>query len=218
MKLHFQIAVALLLTGCGKPATQISQDIAIPGRDASGQTRTQEVPVSGYPHVVLNTSAGNIVIALYQDKAPITVGNFMAYVKAGHYNNTVFHRVIGNLLVQGGAYTPRYQLKPERSPITSEADHGLQNLRGTVAAARRANAPNSAGAQFFINVVDNPQFDSVVTSNSARHGYTVFGRVVAGMEIVDRLRTTPVTPRSGISDAAPIRPIIIHQIQPVTTQ
>jgi cyclophilin family peptidyl-prolyl cis-trans isomerase len=107
--------------------------------------------------VVLQTNRGKVVIALFDDKAPATVRNFIAYVESGHYNNTVFHRVIDNLLIQGGGYGTDYQRKPERNPIQSEAN-GLRNLRGTMAAARRSNDASSVGAQFFINVVDNPQF------------------------------------------------------------
>jgi cyclophilin family peptidyl-prolyl cis-trans isomerase len=175
------------------------------------------VSIVDYPRVVLSTDAGNVVIELYEDKAPLTVRHFMSYVEANHYDNTVFHRVIGNLLVQGGAYTADYRLKPDRGLIRSESNNGLRNLRGTVAAARRANEPDSAGAQFFINVVDNPQFDFVATTDAQSQGYTVFGRVVEGMEVIDGLRAVKVAPRAGIGDATPIKPIIIRQIRSAET-
>ncbi len=216
MKLHFRIvAIALLaFTGaCGKQAPQVSQEIAIPGVDAAGERSALEVPAADYPRAVLKTDAGEVVIELYEDKAPLTVRNFMTYVEAGHYDNTVFHRVIGNLLVQGGTYTHDYRLKPGRGFIRSEANNGLRNLRGTVSAARRANDPDSAGAQFFINVVDNPQFDFASMADARSRGYTVFGRVVEGMEIIDGMRSVKVGPRSGIGDAAPAKPIIIRQIR-----
>lgn len=216
MKPHFRIvAIALLaFTGaCGKQAPQVSQEIAIPGVDAAGERSVLEVPAADYPQVVLTTDAGEVIIELYEDKAPLTVRNFMTYVETGHYDNTVFHRVIGNLLVQGGTYTPDYRLKPDRGFIRSEANNGLRNLRGTVTAARRANDPDSAGAQFFINVVDNPQFDFASMADARSRGYTVFGRVVEGMEIIDGMRSVKVGPRSGIGDATPAKPIIIRQIR-----
>lgn len=216
MKRHFRIAAATLLVlsgACGKQAQQVSHEVAIPGVDAAGDRTVQEVPVADYPQVVLSTDSGEVVIELFEDKAPQTVRNFMAYVEAGHYDNTVFHRVIGNLLIQGGAYTPEYRLKPDRGFIRSESNNGLRNLRGTVSAARRASDPDSAGAQFFINVVDNPQFDFVSTADARSQGYTVFGRVVEGMEVIDGMRGVKVGPRAGIGEATPAKPIVIRQIR-----
>ena len=212
------VAILLfVLSACGKQPAQVSQEVAIPGVEAAGERTLQEVAIADYPKVVLSTDAGEVVIELYEDKAPLTVRNFMAYVEAGHYDNTVFHRVIGNLLVQGGAYTPDYRLKPDRGFIRSEANNRLRNLRGTVTAARRANDPNSAGAQFFINVVDNPQFDFVSAADAKSQGYTVFGHVVEGMEVIDGMRNAKVGPRAGIGDATPVKPIIIRQIRAAKT-
>jgi cyclophilin family peptidyl-prolyl cis-trans isomerase len=210
-------ATLLLVSACGKQPSQVSQEVAIPSVETAGERDIQEVSIVDYPRVVLSTDAGNVVIELYEDKAPLTVRHFMSYVEANHYDNTVFHRVIGNLLVQGGAYTADYRLKPDRGLIRSESNNGLRNLRGTVAAARRANEPDSAGAQFFINVVDNPQFDFVATTDAQSQGYTVFGRVVEGMEVIDGLRAVKVAPRAGIGDATPIKPIIIRQIRSAET-
>ncbi|WP_395772030.1 peptidylprolyl isomerase [Arenimonas sp.] len=218
MKLYLRITATLLLvSACGKQPSQVSQEVAIPSVETAGERDIQEVSIVDYPRVVLSTDAGNVVIELYEDKAPLTVRHFMSYVEANHYDNTVFHRVIGNLLVQGGAYTADYRLKPDRGLIRSESNNGLRNLRGTVAAARRANEPDSAGAQFFINVVDNPQFDFVATTDAQSQGYTVFGRVVEGMEVIDGLRAVKVAPRAGIGDATPIKPIIIRQIRSAET-
>ncbi|MFY8060225.1 MAG: peptidylprolyl isomerase [Arenimonas sp.] len=211
--LRITASLLLLLSACGKQPTQVSQEVAIPGAEAAGERDIQEVAIVDYPRVVLSTDAGNVVIELYDDKAPLTVRNFMSYVEAGHYDNTVFHRVIGNLLVQGGAYTADYRLKPDRGFIRSESNNGLRNLRGTVTAARRANEPDSAGSQFFINVVDNPQFDFVSAADARSRGYTVFGRVVEGMDVIDGLRGVKVAPRAGIGDATPVKPIIIRQIR-----
>jgi cyclophilin family peptidyl-prolyl cis-trans isomerase len=218
MKLYLRITATLLLvSACGKQPSQVSQEVAIPSVETAGERDIQEVSIVDYPRVVLSTDAGNVVIELYEDKAPLTVRHFMSYVEANHYDNTVFHRVIGNLLVQGGAYTADYRLKPDRGLIRSESNNGLRNLRGTVAAARRANEPDSVGAQFFINVVDNPQFDFVATTDAQSQGYTVFGRVVEGMEVIDGLRAVKVAPRAGIGDATPIKPIIIRQIRSAET-
>lgn len=211
--LRITASLLLLLSACGKQPTQVSQEVAIPGVEAAGERDIQEVAIVDYPRVVLSTDSGNVVIELYDDKAPLTVRNFMSYVEAGHYDNTVFHRVIGNLLVQGGAYTADYRLKPDRGFIRSESNNGLRNLRGTVTAARRANEPDSAGSQFFINVVDNPQFDFVSAADARSRGYTVFGRVVEGMDVIDGLRGVKVAPRAGIGDATPVKPVIIRQIR-----
>ncbi|WP_395769196.1 peptidylprolyl isomerase [Arenimonas sp.] len=211
--LRITASLLLLLSACGKQPTQVSQEVAIPGAEAAGEHDIQEVAIVDYPRVVLSTDAGNVVIELYEDKSPLTVRNFMSYVESGHYDNTVFHRVIGNLLVQGGAYNADYRLKPDRGFIRSESNNGLRNLRGTVTAARRANEPDSAGSQFFINVVDNPQFDFVSAADARSHGYTVFGRVVEGMDVIDGLRGVKVALRAGVGDATPVKPIIIRQIR-----
>lgn len=161
--------------------------------------------------VALETTAGRIVLELDPSRAPNTVANFLGYVDAGHYNGTVFHRVVPNLLVQGGAFTPDLQLKPDRAPIDNEAGNGLTNLRGTIAAARRPDTKVSATAQFFINVVDNPQFDAVDASNDVGSGYAVFGRVVEGMEFVDKMRAVETGPAGPFEARVPKTPIIINR-------
>jgi len=149
--------------------------------------------------VRLGTTAGDIVLELDAAKAPKTVENFLAYVRAGHYEGTVFHRVIDGFMIQGGGFTADMTQKPTRAPIPLEA--GLSNLRGTLAMARTAE-PNSATAQFFINVVDNPRLDSY------GGGYAVFGRVVAGMEVVDKIRALPTGSR-GMHANVPLQPVTI---------
>jgi len=135
--------------------------------------------------VKLETTAGNIVIELDAAKAPKTVDNFVQYVKAGHYDGTIFHRVIPNFMIQGGGMTSDRREKPTRAPIPLEARNGLVNTRGTVAMARTPD-PNSATAQFFINVVDNAFLDAANARDG--FGYAVFGKVVSGMDVVDRIR------------------------------
>ena len=178
-----------------------------------GDISTQQpvpVPVTG-PRVALETSMGRIVLELYPDKAPKTVANFLAYVKDGHYNGTVFHRVIGNFLVQGGAYTPDMQQKPERAPVPNEASNGLSNLRGTLTAARRASDATSATAQFFINTVDNRQLDWRGDATAEMSGYCVFGRVVEGMDVVDRIRVVPTGAKPPFAADVPVAPVLVER-------
>ncbi len=158
------------------------------------------------PKVRLSTSMGDVVLELYPDKAPKTVENFLQYVKDKHYDGTVFHRVIGNFMIQGGGFTPDLQQKPTRSPIPLEAGNGLKNDRGTIAMARTAH-PNSATSQFFINVVDNAGLNAPMPDG---HGYTVFGKVVQGMDTVDKIRNAPVGNQGGHQNV-PRTPITITQ-------
>lgn len=204
----------LAVSGCGKDdaGSTVSQDVALP---ASGTDTPQPgeaaLPSGDYPTVELLTSRGRIVLELYPDKAPANVRNFLSYVGSGQYDGTVFHRVEGDLLVQGGLYTPEYRAKAERGFTVSESNNGLHNRRGTLAAARRLNDADSAGAQFFINVVDNPQFDYVSAADAGSRGYTVFGRVIEGMDVVDGMRSVPVRAREGVGGAVPVEPIVIQQ-------
>jgi cyclophilin family peptidyl-prolyl cis-trans isomerase len=160
-----------------------------------------------HPQVAIKTSMGDIVIELFPDKAPKTVANFLQYVKDGFYAGTVFHRVIPGFLVQGGLYTR--ELRPRRTlpPIPDEADNGLSNLRGTVAAARGPD-PDSATAQFFINVVDNPRLDYVGNQSGMTWGYAVFGKVVKGMDVVDKIDNLPTGPQGPFIGDVP-RPLVV---------
>lgn len=157
------------------------------------------------PRVKLATSAGDIVLELSPDKAPKTVANFLQYVNDRQYDGTIFHRVIPDFMIQGGGYTAGMQEKPTRPPIVLETSNGLKNERGTVAMARTAN-PHSATAQFFINVVDNPGLNAPQPDG---HGYAVFGRVVAGLDVVDRIRGTATGSR-GMHQNVPLTPILIN--------
>lgn len=157
--------------------------------------------------VRLATSAGDIVVQLDADKAPKTVANFVEYVKAGHYDGTVFHRVIDNFMIQGGGMTADMKEKPTRAPIPLESANGLDNLRGTIAMARTMD-PNSATAQFFINVKDNAFLDKPRARDG--NGYAVFGKVVAGMEVVDKIRTVP-TGTKGMHQNVPLEPVVIKK-------
>jgi peptidyl-prolyl cis-trans isomerase A (cyclophilin A) len=164
------------------------------------------------PRVALATSAGEIVLELDAARAPKSVANFLAYVRAGHYDGTVFHRVMENFMIQGGGYTADLQQKPTRAPIPIESQNGLKNVRGTIAMAR-TNDPNSATSQFFINVVDNPRLDYPSFDG---HGYTVFGKVVAGQDVVDKIRVVPVSAK-GPHQHLPAQPILIRSARIVTS-
>jgi peptidyl-prolyl cis-trans isomerase A (cyclophilin A) len=158
------------------------------------------------PKVRLSTTQGDIVLELYPDKAPKTVENFLQYVKDKHYDGTVFHRVIGNFMIQGGGFSADLQQKATRTPIPLEAANGLKNDRGTIAMARTQN-PNSATAQFFINVVDN---DGLNAPRPDGHGYAVFGKVIQGMDTVDKIRNVSVG-NQGMHQNVPRTPITITQ-------
>jgi len=157
------------------------------------------------PQVDMRTSAGTIRLELYPAKAPKTVENFLKYVRDGHYNGTIFHRVILGFMVQGGGMTPSMAQKPTRPPIPIESKNGLKNEVGTLAMARTAD-PNSASAQFFINVKDNSFLDY---PGSDGHGYTVFGKVVNGMDVVNKIVAVP-TGNQGMHQNVPLKPIVIE--------
>jgi peptidyl-prolyl cis-trans isomerase A (cyclophilin A) len=155
--------------------------------------------------VRLSTSLGDIVLELDREKAPKTVDNFVQYVKAGHYDGTVFHRVIDNFMIQGGGMKADMSEKPTRAPIALESGNGLANTRGTVAMARTSD-PNSATSQFFINVKDNAFLDKANSRDG--NGYAVFGKVVSGMDVVDKIRTVPTESR-GMQQNVPVQAVVI---------
>ena len=157
--------------------------------------------------VVLHTSMGDIKLELDAENAPATVANFLQYVRDGHYDNTVFHRVIDGFMIQGGGFTPALQQKPTRTPIPLESRNGLKNERGTLAMARTMD-PNSATAQFFINVADNPFLDAENARDG--NGYAVFGRVVEGMDVVDRIKAVPVGDKAGQQNV-PLQPVTLKK-------
>ncbi len=194
---------------------------------------------AGAPQVKFSTTAGDFVVEVYPDKAPKTVENFLQYVKDKHYEGTVFHRVIDNFMVQGGGFDAKYVQKPTRAPVVHEgrealAKGGPRNVVGTLAMAR-TNDPHSASAQFFINVKDNafldptiippgdpvPRFEyqGRVYENTPRanlvnapqlYGYTVFGKVVSGMDVVNKIKSTPTGPGGPFPSDVPRTPVVIH--------
>jgi peptidyl-prolyl cis-trans isomerase B (cyclophilin B) len=159
-----------------------------------------------HPLVKLETSMGEITLELYPDKAPASVANFLQYVKDGHFNGTIFHRVINGFMIQGGGFDANMQQKPTRAPIKNEADNGLKNEPYTVAMAR-TNIPDSATAQFFINVNDN-QFLNHTAKTPQGWGYAVFGKVVKGQDVVDKIKAVP-TATQGMLQNVPVTPVTI---------
>lgn len=161
------------------------------------------------PIVIIKTSLGNIEVELYPEKAPTTVKNFLQYVSSGHYSHTIFHRVIDGFMIQGGGFTKGFEQKPTEKPIQNEADNGLKNVRGTIAMARTSDV-NSATAQFFINTVDNSFLD-FKGKNPRDYGYTVFGKVISGMDVVDKIAKTK-TGTQGAYQNVPVDAVEILEV------
>jgi peptidyl-prolyl cis-trans isomerase B (cyclophilin B) len=157
------------------------------------------------PRVTLETSMGKIVLELDPGKAPETVANFLAYVKDGFYDGTIFHRVIPDFMIQGGGFTSDMQQKSTKAPVKNESKNGLSNARGTISMAR-TNDPHSATAQFFINSVDNGGLDAT----GGNWGYAVFGKVVEGIEVVDKISAVKTTKRSG-HENVPVEPVVLQK-------
>lgn len=164
------------------------------------------------PVVKLQTSLGDIEVELYADKAPKSVENFLAYVNKGFYNGTIFHRVINGFMIQGGGLNDKMQLKATGKPIENEADNGLTNDEYTLAMARTMD-PNSATAQFFINVTDN-EFLNHKSKDSQGWGYAVFGKVIKGKDVVDKIKTVETTTK-GMHQDVPVTPVVIEKAEVV---
>ena len=163
---------------------------------------------AGQPRVELQTTMGNIVLELYPDKAPRTVKNFLGYVKSGFYNDMIFHRVVAGFVIQAGDLDKKMVEYETKGPIRNEATNGLKNVRGTLAMARGAD-PNSADAQFFINLQDNPSLD-FQDRTPQDYGYCVFGRVVQGMDVVDAIGGVKTHDFKGYQDV-PVKPVVIQK-------
>jgi cyclophilin family peptidyl-prolyl cis-trans isomerase len=166
-------------------------------------------PAPGNPVVVIETSAGPIVAELFKDRAPVSTENFLRYARDGHYAGTIWHRVVSGYVIQGGGYTPELVERATRPPIQNEATNGLGNQRGTLAMARLRSA-RSATSQFFINVVNNPALDHRGFGPDD-FGYAVFGRVLEGMDVVDRIAGVRTTTRDGMENV-PVTPVLIKTV------
>ena len=165
------------------------------------------------PEVRVTTNMGSFVVELYPDRAPLTVADFLRYVREGFYTNTLFHRVVANFVIQGGGHdaNPPYDLKPTYPSVDNESGNGLQNKRGAVGLARAAG-PHTGNAQFYVNLVDNPELDPLPT----RWGYTVFGEVVEGMDVVDRIGVVPTGSFGPFKADSPVKPVIIQSVTLIT--
>lgn len=175
----------------------------------AGPGAATEMKKAGNPRVALKTSEGTIVLELREDKAPITVRNFLDYAESGFYQGTIFHRVIKGFMIQGGGFTAGMERKETEPPIVNEADNGLDNRRGTMAMARTRD-PHSATSQFFINLEDNAFLDFKARTDKG-WGYAVFGRVVQGMEVVDRIGSVS-TGTAGRYQDVPVDPVVLRDV------
>lgn len=163
------------------------------------------------PTAVIETSLGNVKVELFEKEAPISVKNFLDYVKSGHYNGTIFHRVIPGFMIQGGGFTTDMTQKETKPPIKNEAANGLKNDRGTLAMARTM-VVDSATAQFFINVAKNDFLNHRPGAGPQAYGYAVFGKVLEGMDVVDKIVMTPTGNKNGFSDV-PVTPVVIKNVK-----
>ena len=191
------------------PPSPASKPVQAPPLQPSADT---PAPAPGNPVVVISTSLGDITIELFKTEAPVSVQNFLQYVNDGFYSGTVFHRVKKGFMIQGGGFTPALQEKPARPPIQNEATNGLHNVRGTIAMAR-TRALRSATSQFYINVVDNRMLDHTGYAPED-FGYAVFGRVLSGMDVVDRIVAVPTTSK-GPMDDVPVEAVLIKNVKVV---
>jgi len=211
----FFTALACLATLAWVPAARAAgNSTAAPAGNLTGNTSAAPTPAPApakNPIVVMDTSLGPVEMEIFVDKAPISAANFLQYVDAGFYNGTIFHRVIPTFMIQGGGFTPDMSEKPTRAPIKNEAGNGLSNDLGTLAMAR-TSVVDSATAQFFINVTDNPFLNHTDNSDQG-YGYAVFGKVINGMDVVNKIKNVPtgVAP-NGMGDV-PVTPVIIKSIK-----
>ena len=180
---------------------------------AQPAARADDLAPSSNPEVRVTTNMGSFVIELYPDRAPLTVADFLRYAREGFYTNTLIHRVVANFVIQGGGHdaNPPYALKPTYPPVDNESGNGLQNKRGSVGLARAAG-PHTGNAQFYVNLVDNPELDPLPT----RWGYAVFGQVVQGMDVVDRIGVVPTGAFGPFKSDAPVKPVIIQSVEVIT--
>jgi cyclophilin family peptidyl-prolyl cis-trans isomerase len=162
------------------------------------------------PRVQVITNMGTFVIELNQERAPLTVAHFLAYVEQGFYTATVFHRVVPNFVIQGGGLDTDYKVKPAPLKVVNESGNGLTNARGTIGAARGTD-PHSSDSQFYINLYDNAALDP----NATRWGYAVFGKVIQGMEVVDKIGNVSTGSHGAIKEDVPLKPVIIERIERV---
>jgi cyclophilin family peptidyl-prolyl cis-trans isomerase len=176
----------------------------------AAKTEPKPATAAPAPQIQVVTSLGNFIIELNAERAPLTVANFLKYVEQGHYSGTIFHRVVANFVIQGGGFDRNYAAVPAPTKVVNEAGNGLTNQRGTVGMAR-ASDPHGADAQFYVNLYDNEALDP----NKTRWGYAVFGKVIQGMEVVDKIGNVATGARGLLKEDAPLQPVVIERIERV---
>ncbi len=199
----------LFILGCASNNSIASQTQP----NSTSNANNQETTMSNMPVVELETSMGNITIELNEEKAPKTVENFLSYVESGQYEGTIFHRIIDGFMIQGGGMDAEMNEKKTNAPVENEADNGLKNDQGTIAMARTQD-PHSATSQFFINVKDN-DFLNHTGKNAQGWGYTVFGKVTSGMDVIEKMRGVP-TGRFGMHADVPKTPVTINSAKVIS--
>ena len=211
---RYLLAFALLapLTVLAQSGTKPAETKPAPAAAKPAAAPATETPKPANQSVILHTSMGDITIELFADKAPKSVENFLQYAKEGFYDGTVFHRVIDNFMIQGGGFTKDLTQKRTRAPIHNEANNGLSNLRGTVAMARTGD-PHSATAQFFINLVDNKRLDYVSDQSGMTYGYAVFGKVTAGLDVVDKMKAVETGAQGPLASDVPKTAITLDKVE-----
>lgn len=192
------------------PTSQAWAKEKAPKKEKTQKGEAKKMSESKNPIVVMETSMGPVEIELFADKAPISTQNFLKYADEGFYNGTIFHRVISDFMIQGGGFTEDMKQKPTHAPIKNEATNGLKNERGTLAMARTM-VVDSATAQFFINVKDNG-FLNHTAPNERGYGYAVFGKVISGMDVVDKIKAVP-TSNKGMHENVPTTPVVIKSMK-----
>jgi peptidyl-prolyl cis-trans isomerase A (cyclophilin A) len=213
--------VGAAVGGCGKPSSSDSAGQGNPPPAAIGGASNASQPGQAtpthdplYPVVLMDTTMGKITIQLDAEKAPLTVANFLQYVQEGFYNGTIFHLVAKGDVVVGGGYTPDLKEKPtNRPPVRNEAHRALKNTRGTIAMARRPDATDSATCQFFFNLADNPRLD-FQDQTPENYGFCAFGRVIEGMDVLDKIGQVPVEDLSDFP-CKPVQPVVIRSVQQI---
>jgi cyclophilin family peptidyl-prolyl cis-trans isomerase len=183
-----------------------------PAKPAAGPAAPAAAKSNGPPRVQVVTNMGNFVIELNSERAPLTVQHFLAYVEEGFYSGTIFHRVVPNFVIQGGGLDTDYKIKPAPLKVVNESGNGLTNARGTVGAARGGD-PHAADSQFYINLYDNAALDP----NATRWGYAVFGKIVQGMDVVDRIGNVSTGSHGALKEDAPQKPVVIERIERINT-
>jgi cyclophilin family peptidyl-prolyl cis-trans isomerase len=203
------LAAVVFTAGCKDRGNEVSERLADERAAGEELKKMESMPKK----VKLETSKGDIIIELYEEKAPVTVANFLRYVEEGFYDGTIFHRVISGFMVQGGGFTVDMQRKQTHGTIVNEAKNGLKNNRGSISMAR-TNNPDSAASQFFINHKDN---DNLNYAGEHSPGYAVFGAVVEGMDVVDAIAAAKTTSRNGMRDV-PVEPIVVESAKVVSVR